>query len=156
MSPAPYVEAHISSEGIVDVRREVWIAFQLTLPLALIGMGLGLIAGAFAFFALDSLFQQRMIDLQATSSSYRSLPLVSPFPAASCIFSGMTIGASLGALFGVMLAPRDGRRSQAPTQRISDLLSLWIVVMVFAPVVAYLGFSIYCSIAFPARDTAKP
>jgi hypothetical protein len=94
-------------------------------------------------------------DLLNTSPDYRALALVKTGAIYGLLFAGMSVGASTGLLFGAGLTQRDTSRTTAPARGIFDLISPSIAVVAFAPILASLGFTIYCVTSFSERPAAE-
>jgi hypothetical protein len=139
-----------------NVRRDVYRSSHRAWPWIFIGAGAGVILAGLAQFALDTLIYQRITELLNTSSDYIGLETVDAGIMSGLLFRGMAVGASIGVLLGVALTPPDSNRAQAPARGITDLVSPIVVALVSAPILAWLGFSIYCAASFPARQIATP
>jgi hypothetical protein len=131
-------------------------SFHRASPWPFIGAGTGIILASLAQLALVTLLYRRIGDLLNTSPDYRALTFVEAGAIYGLLFGGLLVGAGVGLLFGVGLTPRDTNRAQAPARGIFDLISPGIVVVAFAPILALLGFTIYCATSFPEKQAVPP
>jgi hypothetical protein len=156
IAPSLFAEAGLAPSQLAEARRGLAVAFHRTFPWIFIGMGAGFILAGLTELALLPMIDRRIMELIYTSSDYIGLETVDLGVITALLFSGLAVGASVGAMLAVGLTPRDPMRAEAPTRGITDLVSPIVVAVFFVPILAWLGFSIYCVESFPVRQTAEP